>query len=82
MPGAEDKPEKQHRSDSPDADVGDLEDLLRQIGSDILAEDVPERLRRVLRRKADSEGEAVADGSPDHPAPREGTQGQDGEPSA
>jgi hypothetical protein len=82
MPGAEDKPEKQHRSDSQDAGVADLEEVLRQIGNDILHEDVPERLRRVLRPKDGSDDASATDGSRDHPPRRGGAQRRDGEPSA
>ena len=75
MPGAEDKPEKQRQSDSHDAGDSDLEDVLRRIGSAILEEDVPERLRRVLQPKAESDVEPAADSS------HGGTQRRDGEPS-
>lgn len=81
MAGADDKPGRQRQSDSQDADDGDLEEVLRQIGNDILAEDVPERLRRVLRRMPASDGEADADVGADQPGPRDGARGQDGEPS-
>jgi hypothetical protein len=76
MPGAEDDPANRRRGDSREPADRILEEMLRQIGADILNEDVPERLRRVLRPKAGSD-----DGTRGHLPTRGDGTGRDDEPS-
>jgi hypothetical protein len=76
MPGAEDDPANRRRGDSRESADHILEEMLRQIGADILNEDVPERLRRVLRPKTGSDN-----GPPGHPPTRGDGTGRDDEPS-
>jgi len=72
MSGGEDKPANRRQDDSQDPANRLVEEMLRQIGIDILDEPVPERLRRVLRPKGGSDGGNTAD---------ERTQRRDDEPS-
>jgi hypothetical protein len=76
MPGAEDDPANRRQGDSREAADHLLEEMLRQIGADILDEDVPERLRRVLRPKTGSDN-----GARGHPPTRADGTGRDDEPS-
>lgn len=81
MPGADDKPANRHQNDSRESADRLLEEVLRQIGADILEEPVPEKLRRVLRPKTGSD-ESTTKAGRDHRKSRgAGIRRRDDEPS-
>lgn len=60
MAGGEDNPAKRSQSGSGGPADRILEEMLRQIGGEILDEPVPEKLRRVLRQKGGSDAKNTA----------------------
>jgi hypothetical protein len=62
MSGAEDNPATRRESEPSSVDDRIFDELLRQIGADILDEPVPERLRRALRPTGGRDDGTTADG--------------------
>ena len=82
MPGSEDNPADRHQGDPRESADRMIEEILRQIGVEILDEPVPERLRRVLRPKGGSgDGNTANDSQDDPPSRGDEPQRRDDDPS-